>query len=73
MKQCVSVPVGDTAIIDGASGVCPEISESELQPCSEGCFIIQVGADEGDMEEEQEEEERCLTPVRRVYENPLDR
>jgi hypothetical protein len=25
------------------------------------------------MEEEQEEEERCLTPVRRVYENPLDR
>jgi hypothetical protein len=32
-----------------------------------------VGVEEGDNEEEGEEEEECLTPVRQVYENPLDR
>jgi len=29
--------------------------------------------EEGENEEEGEEEEECLTPVRQVYENPLDR
>jgi hypothetical protein len=33
----------------------------------------QVGVEEGENEEEGEEEEECLTPVRQVYENPLDR
>ncbi len=34
---------------------------------------LQVGVEEGENEEEGEEEEECLTPVRQVYENPLDR
>ncbi len=32
-----------------------------------------MGVEEGENEEEGEEEEECLTPVRQVYENPLDR
>jgi hypothetical protein len=35
--------------------------------------VRQVGVEEGENEEEGEEEEECLTPVRQVYENPLDR
>jgi hypothetical protein len=34
---------------------------------------LQVGVDEGEVEEEGVEEEECLTPVKHVYENPLDR
>jgi hypothetical protein len=34
---------------------------------------LKVGVEEGENEEEGEEEEECLTPVRQVYENPLDR
>jgi hypothetical protein len=36
-------------------------------------WVCQVGVEEGENEEEGEEEEECLTPVRQVYENPLDR
>jgi hypothetical protein len=38
-----------------------------------GTVTVQVGVDDGEVEEEGEEEEECLTPVRQVYENPLDR